>query len=101
VKDAASSGKTEDLEKFVKNTAEQAKNKGQSMGLDLDKYMNMIPGGSEIMPKLQQLQEIGSKHGKEAEDLLKSTIDEIKSVLGKKVEEGQKLAEKAKKEGSS
>jgi len=74
---------------------------GSAMGIDVDKYMNMIPGGAEIMPKLQQLQEIGSKHGKEAEDLLKSTIDEIKSVLGKKMEEGQKIAEKAKKEGST
>lgn len=92
------SGNTEDVEKFVKDTAEKAKNKGSQMGFDVDKYMKMIPGGSEIMPKLQQLQEIGQKHGKEAEDLLKSTIEEIKSVLQKKVDEGQKIAEKAKKD---
>ena len=46
VKDAASSGNTEDLEKFAKTQAENAKNKGQSlassMGIDLDKYMNMV-----------------------------------------------------------
>lgn len=48
VKDAASSGNTEDLEKFAKDTAEKAKSKGESlsssMGIDLDKYMNMVRG---------------------------------------------------------
>ena len=59
--------------------------------------MNMLPGGSEVWGKIQQLQEVSQKHGKEAEDLLKSTIQEIKEVLEKKVGDAEKIAEKAKK----
>jgi hypothetical protein len=58
--------------------------------------MNMLPGGSDVWGKIQQLQEVSQKHGKEAEDLLKSTIDEIKQVLEKKVGDAEKIAEKAK-----
>ena len=41
--------------------------------------------------KVQQLQDISQKHGKEAEDLLKSTYGEIKEVLEKKLGDAQKV----------
>lgn len=47
------------------------------------------------MPKLTQLKDIADKHGKEAEGLLKETMDEIKTVLDKKSSKAEELAKKA------
>ena len=98
VQAAAKSGDTSDVEKFVTETVEKGKSRTGVSGEGFEQYLNMIPGGSEIMPKLQQLQEIAEKHGDEAQKLAKDAFKEIQDVLSKKVEEGQKLAEKASKE---
>jgi len=91
--EAMKSGNTDDLQKFVKDQASKA---SDSAGGGIEQFLKMIPGGSEIAPKLQQLQQLSDKHGQEAEKLIKSAIDDIKGVLSKKVEEGQKLKEQAK-----
>lgn len=97
VKDAASSGNTDDLEKFVKKKVDKAKkNSGDSGGLD--HYIKMIPGGGEIIPKLSQLSEIAQKHGDEAKRIAEETYEEISEVLKRKVGEAEKVANKAKKE---
>ena len=62
--------------------------------------MLQLPGGSEVWGKVQQLQDISQKHGKEAEDLLKSTYGEIKEVLEKKLGDAQKIASKAQDNAS-
>ncbi|KAK4939870.1 hypothetical protein LTR10_019938 [Elasticomyces elasticus] len=95
VQEAVKSGNTDDVEKFVK---EQVNSMSQKAGGGIEQYLQMIPGGSEIGSKLQQLQELSQKHGKEAEQLAKSAMDDIKNVLSKKVEEGQKLKEKVEKD---
>jgi len=101
VKKAVESGSTEDFEKYVQSAKEKVSQGGKSLGFNVDKYLQQIPGSSEVMSKLSKLQEVGQKHGPEAEKLFKSTIDEIKQVLQKKTEEAQKVADKAKKESSS
>lgn len=45
--------------------------------------------------------QVASKHGDEAEKILKQTYDEIKQVLQKRVAEAEKLGEKAKKDATS
>jgi hypothetical protein len=45
---------------------------------------------------MSQLQEGAQKHGKDAEKLLKEAMEEAQQVLSRKVEEGKKMAEKAK-----
>jgi len=95
VRDAVNSGKTDDLEKYVKSAAGKAKDSG--MG-GIDKYLNMVPGADKIVPQLKSLSEIASKHGKEAEDLLKETVDEIQKVLSNKSEKAEEIAKKAEKE---
>lgn len=95
VKESASSGKTEQVEKFVKDKAEQAKN--SNIG-SLDKWLNMVPGGSNIIPQLQSLQTIAQEKGSEAENVLSETIEELQAVLKKRKEQVEKLAEDAKKE---
>ena len=102
VQSAASSGKTADLEKFVQETVDKGKSQmgggGGGGGAGLEQYLGMLPGGSDTVQKLQQLQEIAQKHGGEAEKLAKDAWKEIGDVLSKKVAEGQKLADKASKE---
>jgi hypothetical protein len=51
----------------------------------LHQYFNLIPGGSEIIPKFQQLKEVTEKH-EEAERLVKEAFKEILDVLRRKVE---------------
>lgn len=94
---AAKSGDTSDIESFVKDTVQKGSEKAGGSG-GIEQYINMIPGGSEIMPKIQQLQELAQKHGDEAEKLAKDAFKEIQDILSKKVDEGQKLADKAKED---
>ncbi|EXJ79090.1 hypothetical protein A1O3_08591 [Capronia epimyces CBS 606.96] len=94
VQEASKSGKTDDLQSFVKEQANKVSGGSASGGIE--QFLHMIPGGKELGPKLQQLQELSQKHGQEAEKLVKSAIEDVQKVLSQKVEEGQKLKEKAK-----
>ncbi|OJD32280.1 uncharacterized protein BKCO1_3900084 [Diplodia corticola] len=87
----------EKLEEQVQRQVDKVKTKG--MG-GLEQYVNMVPGGSQMLPKLQLLQEVGQKRGKEAEQLLKETGDEIMQVLNKKSEKAKQLLDDAKKSSS-
>ena len=91
------SGNMEELQGYV----DQAKDKAQkSMGSGggLDQYIKMIPGGSEILPKLTQLKEVAEKHRGEGESLLKETMDKIHEVVSQQSKKAQDLAEKAKRD---
>ncbi|KAE8394380.1 hypothetical protein BDV23DRAFT_147826 [Aspergillus alliaceus] len=95
IKESSSSGNTEDLEKYIKETANQARSSGFG---SLDKLSNMVPGGSNILTQLQSLQNAAEKKGPEAEKLLKETIDDIQGVLSEKVKQAENLAEETKSE---
>ncbi|KAL2815254.1 hypothetical protein BDW59DRAFT_177694 [Aspergillus cavernicola] len=100
VKDSASSGKTEEVEKYVKGKVGEAKDKAQDSGaIDLEKWSSMVPGGSNVLSQLQSLQTIGEKKGKDAESVLKDTVGELQEVLKKRKEELEKIADEAKQEG--
>ncbi|KAF2431686.1 hypothetical protein EJ08DRAFT_173490 [Tothia fuscella] len=99
VKKAATSGDTGDLEKYVKDAAGKAENAAKDSGFGgMEQYLDKIPGGDQILPKLSKIQEAASKHGKEAEQIFKDTINDISKVLSKRSDEAEKLAEKAKKD---
>ena len=101
VKDAVQSGKIDTLKQYVQNTVKKV---GQGSGGNdggLEKYLNMMPSGGEIIPKLTQLQKIAQEHGEEAEKLVTDTFKEIQEVLQKKVGEAEELAQKAKKNAKS
>ncbi|KEF51410.1 uncharacterized protein A1O9_12559 [Exophiala aquamarina CBS 119918] len=98
LQEAAKSGNTDDIQKFVKEQTDEVS--GQA-GSGIEQFLKMIPGGQELGPKLQQLQELSQKHGEEAERLLKSAIEDVKKVLAQKVEEGQKLKNKVEKDAKS
>jgi len=93
---AAKSGDVGELEKIVKEQGDKAKGVVGGSGGGVEQYLKMIPGGEEIGSKLGQLQDLAQKHGEEAEKLVKDAFKEMKDVLSKKVDEGQKLANKAK-----
>ena len=101
IKDAVQSGKTDSLKQYVQNTVKKV---GQSSGGDdggLEKYLNMMPSGGDIIPKLTQLRKIAQEHGEEAEKLVKDTFKEIQGVLQKRVGEAEELAQKAEKNAKS
>jgi hypothetical protein len=98
VQEATKSGNTDDLQKFVRDQTQKV---SDNAGGGIEQFLDMIPGGKELGPKLQQLQELSEKHGQEAENLIKSAIEDVKKVLSQKVEEGQKLKEKAKSDVKS
>ncbi|KAF7585851.1 hypothetical protein BBP40_009973 [Aspergillus hancockii] len=95
VKESSSSGNTEELEKYARDTANQAKESGFG---NLDKLSNMVPGGSNILSQLQSLQNAAEKKGPEAEKLLKETINDIQGVLSSRMKEAEQLAEQTKSE---
>ena len=103
VKDAVQSGNTDALKQYVQDTVKKSSSGGGEGGSGggggggLEKYINMVPGGSEIIPKLTQLQHIVQEHGEEAEKIAKDTFKEIQDVLQRKVGEAEELVQKAKK----
>lgn len=97
LKDAVTSGNTDQISSYIKDTASKASKNGAG----LEKYLSMIPGGSEIVPQLSKLSTLAKDHGEEAEKLMKDTIKEIQGVLEKKVGDAQKLADKAKKDAKN
>ncbi|KAL9108994.1 MAG: hypothetical protein Q9187_008216 [Circinaria calcarea] len=94
IKEATTSGDTSSVESYIKSAVDKAKQTGGSATGGLDQYLKMIPGADQIVPKLTQMQEIAQKHGKEAESLMKETVQEMQQVLQRKVGEAEKLAEK-------
>ena len=94
VQEASKSGSTDDLQKFVQDQVQKGQ---QSFGGGGIEHMlgSMFPGGKDVGAKIQQLQELSQKHGKEAESLVKSAFEDIKKVLEKKVDEGKQLKDKA------
>ncbi len=102
VKDAVQSGSTDSLKQYVQNTVKKVgQSSGGGDGGGLEKYLDMVPGGSEIVPKLTELQRIAQEHGEEAEKIAKDTFGEIQEVLQRKVGEAEELARKAKKNAKS
>jgi hypothetical protein len=102
VKKAAESGQLGDLEDYVNKAVEKAKSKGSqaagSFGGQYEQFFKMIPEGSEIIPKLQQLSQVFKEHSKEGEQLLRETAEDLKKLLEEKTKKAQKLAESAKKD---
>ena len=101
VKDAVQSGNTDSLKQYVQNTVKKVGQSSGGGGGGFEKYLNMVPGGGEIIPKLTQLQHIAQEHGEEAEKIAKDTFKEIQDVLQRKVREAEELAQKAGKNAKS
>ncbi|KAI0906553.1 hypothetical protein F4823DRAFT_72037 [Ustulina deusta] len=95
-KKAVESGDTGALEDYVKKA--KSKSEKAASGLGIDQYFKAIPGGSEILEKVNQLREVAEKHKDEGEKLLKETMDELKQVLEKKSERAKEIVEKARKD---
>jgi gas vesicle protein len=90
VKEKVPSGKTEDVENYIKEKVDQAKNSDFS---GLDQWLNKVPGGSDLMSQLQSLQSTAQKKGNKSEDILKETLEELRDVLKKRMEQVEKLAQ--------
>ena len=95
VKESASSGNTEQLEKYVKDKVNQSKS--MDFG-NMDKWLGAVPGGASILPYLQSLQTVAEKKGPEAQKILQETMNDIKEVLSKRKDQAQKLADEVQQE---
>lgn len=98
VREATDSGDVKKVEEKIQSQVDNVKSKGFG---GLEQYFNMVPGGSQILPKLQLLQEVAQKRGKDAEQLLKETGEEITQVLNKKSEKAKKLMDETQSEAES
>lgn len=98
VREAPDSGDVKKVEEKIQSQVDKVKSRGFG---GLEQYFNMVPGGSQIIPKLQLLQEVAQKRGKDAEQLLKETGEEITQVLNKKSEKAKKLMEETKSESEA
>ena len=52
------------------------------------------------MSNMSRMQEIAQKHGKEAEELLESTVRDVSQLLSKKAEEAKALGKKAERDAT-
>lgn len=95
---AVESGDTGDLENYVREAVDKVKKSKVGSGLGLEQYLDELPSGSEILPKLQQLREVAAKHTDESEELVRETVKELKQVLESKSEKAKGILEKAKQE---
>lgn len=95
---AAKSGDTSDLKDYINRSARKVQSSGSA---SIQEYLSKIPNGDQILPNLGKLQDVAQRHGKEAEDLFKSTVGELTEVLRRKGEEARQIAERAEKEASS
>lgn len=104
IKDSVQTGNTDKLKEYVNNTVNKAKKStsgGSSGGGGggIEQYLQMIPGGSEIVPQLTKMYQIAQEHGDEAEKIAKEAVHEIEDVLKRRVGEAEELAKKAKDKG--
>ncbi|KAI4219722.1 MAG: hypothetical protein L6R36_008124 [Xanthoria steineri] len=97
ITDSVQSGSTDDLKRYVQSTVDKTKKatSGGSGGGGLEQYLQMIPGGGEIVPQLTKMYDIAQEHGEEAEKIVKEAVHEVEDVLKRRVGEAQDLAKKA------
>jgi len=91
VKSAVDSGNIDDLREYVKQAGDKSRNSG--LGQKVEQYAKMTTGGSEIMPRLQKLQEVAKTRGDDAERILTGAYEDIKQILEKRIGEAENLAE--------
>ncbi|KAJ2988257.1 hypothetical protein NUW58_g4072 [Xylaria curta] len=95
-KKAVESGDTGTLEDYVNKARSKGEQAASNIGID--QYFKIIPSGSEILEKVNQLRDVAENHKDEGEKLLEETAQELKQVLEKKSEKAKQIVEKAKKD---
>ncbi|UNI22885.1 hypothetical protein JDV02_008730 [Purpureocillium takamizusanense] len=97
---AASDGsgdKLDELKKYVDDAVQKGKDKAKD-DWGLESWLEVIPHGGDIIPKLRELGQVADKHVDEGEKLLRETVDELKQVLEKKSKRAQEIVQEAEKE---
>jgi gas vesicle protein len=97
VKDAASSGNVDDLRSYVENTVKKISEKSTGDAGGLERYLQAIPGGSDILPKLKNISNLSDEKTEEAEKLLKETAEQLKNVLSQQSQKAEELLKKSGK----
>ncbi|UKZ82281.1 hypothetical protein TrVFT333_010067 [Trichoderma virens FT-333] len=99
VRDAAKSGDVGGLESYIKQAAQKVGDKAKESGWgSLDKYLDKVPQGSEILGKLEEMGRIAEEHKEEGEQLLKETMGDIQKVLEEKGQKVKEIVDSEKKQ---
>jgi cell division septum initiation protein DivIVA len=97
VKDSVQSGNMDDLQSYISSTVDKAKKSaGGSFG-GFEQYLNKIPGGSDIIPKLGVLSTLAQHKSEEAEKLLKETMEKLHGVVSEQSKKAEDIVNDAKK----
>lgn len=99
IQQASQTGNTQEVKDFVQTEVKNASGAGAG-GIETFLHSYLGGSGKDLTDKFQQLQQLSQKHGKEAEDLIKSAFEDVKKVLEHKVQEGQNLQDKARKDAT-
>ena len=117
ISDAIYTGDIGKLNEYVQNAKEKAKNASKNSGMDglfggaaggaaalkgteyAKGFMPKDGPGAEVVLKIQELMKVAESRGGDAEKIMKSAWEDIKSVLEKRVGEMEKLKEEGKQEG--
>ncbi|KAL7948283.1 hypothetical protein V8C42DRAFT_313994 [Trichoderma barbatum] len=98
VRDTAKSGDLGGLESYIKQAAKKVSDKAEASGWgSLDKYLDKIPQGSEILGKLEEMGRLAEDHKEEGEQLLKETLGDIQKVLEEKGQKAKEIVDSDKK----
>ncbi|KAH6605087.1 hypothetical protein Trco_006794 [Trichoderma cornu-damae] len=100
VRDAARTGDAGDLESYIEQAAQKAREEADEGGWgSLDKYLNKMPQGSEILGKLEEMGRIAEEQAEEGEKLLRETMGDIQKVLEEKGRKAREMADSRRKNG--
>ncbi|KAF2859898.1 hypothetical protein K470DRAFT_218135 [Piedraia hortae CBS 480.64] len=97
IREAASSGSTLDLEKYIVHAKEKARTQFTSGG-GLSDWLSQLPQGGRILPQLQKLKNAAETHGQDAQQLARETVDDLYSILERRAKQAEELANKASKQ---
>ncbi|OAA38366.1 hypothetical protein NOR_06756 [Metarhizium rileyi] len=90
---AEKSGSVDDLQKYVRESVDKAK----SAAAGLERYLNMVPQGGDVVEKVRQIWDVAEKHVDQGEQLLKDTVRDLKKVLEDKEKRAAEIVSEAEK----
>lgn len=103
VKDSVQSGNMDDLQGYISKSVDKVKKNAQGSfgGLEqylpggLEQYLNKIPGGSEIIPKLTTLSKLAEHKSDEGQQLFKETMERLQKVVSEQSKKAEDIVKDA------
>lgn len=88
IKQAVWTGSTGELERYIKDLSKKSQ---QHSSGNLSNWLNRLPNGSKILPQLQKLKEVSDTRSSEAEQLARTTLNDISQLLDQRSQQAESL----------